>query len=35
MSYLNKTKIENILKKSKYNIVQYEDGKYFAIDGCM
>lgn len=36
MSYLNKTKIENILKKSNNNIVQYEDGKYFVTDGyCM
>ena len=32
MSYLNKTKIENILKKSNNNIVQYEDGKYFVTD---
>lgn len=33
MSYLNKTKIENILKKSNNDIVQYEDGKYYISDG--
>jgi len=33
MSYLNKTKIENILKKSNNNIVQYEDNKYFISNG--
>ena len=32
MSYLNKTKIENILKKSNNNIVQYEDNKYYISD---
>lgn len=32
MSNLNKTKIENILKKSNNNIVQYEDNKYYISD---